>query len=1077
MACLNLSNGAFSALSWSNAASFNNGGVTIARTAPNLGMGIAGSITVQRAGVAGALNLNGDIRYAVFGASQFIALMVFDSGVGPVNRTVYIVKTVGNNLQTEQVHLQPSVPGSVNLPDISQSPGSGSLMFVWSATGTVGSVNTMSIVRSDNGVDLLNRLGPSAITGNLHADITSTQLVITHPGAGTGTSSAPRPTGTLGATPSSLAFGEAVLGASNPALGTITRNIVLRNNGTDCITVNSIAPNGAYALSPASAALLPRLLDVNETVSLDVVFAPGAAGTFNTTLTVVRTPAEGTSSIGCTGTARVAVARINTSTAAINFGAVPHPGTRVQNVNVQNTGDLNLAISIAPPPLGSSFTWAPVAGLALNVGATTPVAVTFTTPGDFAAAQVTLSVTATLGAATRTVTLDGRGCVANAVITTPPIAPMTFGQIERGFRTVRFITLRNDGDGDLTFRARITPGVNPADAALFGLVLPDNDITDAPDNRPYTVLPTTRCGAGPTGLNTVPVAVSFFADAPPGNFSANLTIDLHNATNAPAAQTWVFALTAEVIPPVPVDAVLVLDRSGSMADPVGARNKSQASLSAARLFVQMLRDNADDRAAIVRFNNNPDLVQALVPIAGNRALLEAAVAPANFVPIEGTNIGGGIIVGEIEAVKAHPSNPPVLKKAMIVLTDGMENVCFQRGGAGAWFSVTGRDTPDMYRPDYTPQDSDPLVPTPGIKIYGIGLGNPAQIDGAALNQLSTATGARYEGVTDLSGDDYFKLEKYFTQIFMETAGLAQITDPFYTIQPGDKHTHEFDILPGDVNAMVVIYDMPNMRLPFFMVSPASEVLSGNSLPPGFSLRYHSTDTARFAEFFFPNKDPARYVGRWQVVVMHEKRVCTGSINGQGEDAKDVQQGFLPAKCREFDKPVNYGICIGAGSNLRMQPFVEPGTKYIGDTLLLSAIVSEAGLPVKNSHVMVTITSPSHQVSVLPLLDDGTHLDGIADDGEYANTFIKLYEAGVYTLKFHAEGLQGNKPYAREAEHTKTVYDKRTPPKPERDPREGGPGHEQPPKRGCWLCERICRWWQKLFVSKVYGTRQTDQIVR
>jgi hypothetical protein len=175
--------------------------------------------------------------------------------------------------------------------------------------------------------------------------------------------------------------------------------------------------------------------------------------------------------------------------------------------------------------------------------------------------------------------------------------------------------------------------------------------------------------------------------------------------------------------------------------------------------------------------------------------------------------------------------------------------------------------------------------------------------------------------------------------------------------------------------------------------------------------------------------------------------------------------------------VNYGICIGAGSNLRMQPFVEPGTKYMGDTLLLSALVSEAGLPVKNSNVMVTISSPSHQVSVLPLFDDGTHLDGVADDGEYANTFIKLYEAGVYTLKFHAEGLQGNKPYSREAEHTKTVYDKRTPPKPERDPREGGPGHEQPPTRACWLCERICKWWRKLFVSRTYGTRYTDPVIK
>lgn len=247
----------------------------------------------------------------------------------------------------------------------------------------------------------------------------------------------------------------------------------------------------------------------------------------------------------------------------------------------------------------------------------------------------------------------------------------------------------------------------------------------------------------------------------------------------------------------------------------------------------------------------------------------------------------------------------------------MENRCLQIGGAGPFFSITGRNANDgMQRPDGTPQDTDPWPSSTGVKVYAIGLGQAGDVDSPALTQLASATGGSYQGAEDLTGKNYFRLEKYFTQIFMETAGLAQISDPFYTIAPGAKHKHEFDILPGDVNAMVVLYDEPGHRLPFHVESPKGEILSGNSLPAGFSIRFRSTPTARFAEFFFPPKEPDRYVGRWTVWVEHSGYVCAGNVG------KDAQAGFLPRKCEKYKNPVDYGIAIGAGSNLRMQPYVE-----------------------------------------------------------------------------------------------------------------------------------------------------------
>jgi len=65
------------------------------------------------------------------------------------------------------------------------------------------------------------------------------------------------------------AFGEAVLGASNPALATITKTATIRNNGNDCLQITAIADNAPYSLTAASRAALPVTLDPNQTFDVD----------------------------------------------------------------------------------------------------------------------------------------------------------------------------------------------------------------------------------------------------------------------------------------------------------------------------------------------------------------------------------------------------------------------------------------------------------------------------------------------------------------------------------------------------------------------------------------------------------------------------------------------------------------------------------------------------------------------------------------------------------------------------------------------------------------------------------------
>jgi hypothetical protein len=1031
VSCLNLTNGDFSPQDWSND-DFNAGALTITRSGTT-------SAFIQHANFVSGLTVTGDVRRIVIDNDRALILVVQDA-VGTSTRTVYAldITASGSSPGLELLLTQALVSPGFGLPAVAVSPGSGMLAVVSAPTDGVvpNQFANINMWRTDNGALVLN--GPISladVTGVPSGRITASQIIIRHVNSGFGAdeTSAPRPAGVLDVIGGTVDFGEGVLGAANPALATVNRTVSIQNNGTDCITIANIADNAPYSLTPTSRSQLPVVLDPGETFDVEIVFAPLTTGNnINRDLAITRNPPNGDDRIACTGDARDAIASISVSPSSIPFGTqrVGAPAT-VQTFTVTNNGEVNLTISIADEPAGSHFDWNPLVNVPLAPLANSgPQQVRFTPLADAPSPGQTITVTATNGASSRTVTLSGAGCIPNAAIAPVSLVPLDFRDpvnngLERGFRTVRVRDVTNIGDDTLTFTARIDPApapANPADAALFGLVLPENDITDAPSVRNYAVPPQFPCPPGPTGSRSEPVGVSFLADGPARTCEALLVITNHNATNT-ATLTFVVPLIAAVLNPVPVDIALVLDRSGSMADPIGTRRKMEAALSGANLLVQMLRDTADDRCAIIAYETLPETEFNIALVNGNRAGMLATLTPSVFAPGTATNIAGGAILGAEELATPHPTaTPPALKKAMVILTDGMENRAFQIGGAGSWFSITGRDAPNMWDPANNPVMTDVWPAPADAKVYAIGLGQPSQIDSAALDQLASATGGAYVGAEDLTGKSWFNLEKYFTQIFMETASLAQLADPFFSIPPGTKHVHEFDLLPGDVNFMVVLYDFQGKRLPFFIESPTGEMIKDMGVPTGFAIRAGASPTARFAEVKLPAKEPTRYAGRWRVIVAHDGYTCQGWVG------QESGPGFLPKKCRKEKNPVDYGIAIGAGSNLRMQPWVDPSTTFVGQDFRLNATLAEAGLPVLGATVKVEVKAPGGHTWTVKLDDDGASGDGAANDGDYGGRFSQTYQPGNYQLTFVAEGMIRGLAWRREAHRTKPVFSKRNPPK-------------------------------------------------
>ena len=158
-----------------------------------------------------------------------------------------------------------------------------------------------------------------------------------------------------------------------------------------------------------------------------------------------------------------------------------------------------------------------------------------------------------------------------------------------------------------------------------------------------------------------------------------------------------------------VDAVLVLDASLSMleaAAPGLAETKLDAARDAARAFLDALRLDKGDQAAVVAFNAQAQLAMALTT---DRAALDGALAAIR--PASQTCIVCGVATGAQEL--ASPRHAADHAAVLILLTDGRSNP--QPAGEAVARAAAAKAT--------------------GIRIYTIGLG--ADLDEAALRDMAT----------------------------------------------------------------------------------------------------------------------------------------------------------------------------------------------------------------------------------------------------------------------------------------------------------------------------------------------------
>src|SRR5438445_4731150 len=168
---------------------------------------------------------------------------------------------------------------------------------------------------------------------------------------------------------------------------------------------------------------------------------------------------------------------------------------------------------------------------------------------------------------------------------------LDYHQVELGFSFTKAIVVYNDGDAPLQITVSDISTGNP----LF-----------APNLKHWSTLET----GGPVLVSpgsTPHIFKETYTPLSVGSHVIRLRVDGNDLSNP----TRDITLQGQGITPIPIDSVLVLDRSGSMADSAGPRRKIDALQTAADMFVHLLRPTTGpdkiDKIGLVRFNKDNDV--------------------------------------------------------------------------------------------------------------------------------------------------------------------------------------------------------------------------------------------------------------------------------------------------------------------------------------------------------------------------------------------------------------------------------------------------------------------------------------
>ena len=422
--------------------------------------------------------------------------------------------------------------------------------------------------------------------------------------------------------------------------------------------------------------------------------------------------------------------------------------------------------------------------------------------------------------------------------------------------------------------------------------------------------------------------------------------------------------------PIPSALVMVLDRSGSMSSMEGTVSRAQRLRNAANRCLSLMADT--DHLGVVAFNHTvaaPDPL-TMGELVGNRPAAETLFTSGSALnPSGATSIGAGVLQGE--AVLSSYLASTTLNRALLVVTDGQENT------APMLSTVTVDDD-----------------------AYAVGIGTPTTVAVNALTLLTNGTG-RYTVLTGaLTGDNQFKLDKYFIQIQGDAKNTEIVSDPEGNIGFGDAHKLPFHISDVDAGFEAILLCPQADRLTFELETPDGKRLTPASVAGLVVVEYKVGPGIAFYRLIAAPKQH----GRWVAHVAFGRK-----SEGRDKGEKGMQLAALVSKPARLP----YAFLVRATSSLRLTASLTASGLNVGADVLLGATLTEGGIALDAAaSVHATLTFP-----------DGTKTDYALSPtapGRFEAS-VRGFSTGLYSAHYYASGVTlAGVSFTREAQRTVTL---------------------------------------------------------
>lgn len=478
------------------------------------------------------------------------------------------------------------------------------------------------------------------------------------------------------------------------------------------------------------------------------------------------------------------------------------------------------------------------------------------------------------------------------------------------------------------------------------------------------------------------------------------SIQFQVTSNDPANPSQIVPLIGQAIAPIPIDSVLVLDRSGSMREIAGERQKIDAMRDAADQYAHLLRrdiggSGTGDKIGFVKYNHTNQIYLPLDfvddPSASGshmeqaeEALSNDAITDSNRLKPEGTTgIGGAMQTAA--GMFTVPAGGR--KHVMVVLTDGIENEA--------------------------PYINDVIGPIqandPDLSMYSVGVG--ANIEEDKLQNITNRGNGYHQVSGDLSGVSVFDLETFYFKIFSNATGMDLVVDPTTAVPlVGDQPTvvGTARITSSDRRATFLVLDSPALRR-FYdleLLAPNGQIMGPGVTVGGVGVQHLQRYTYTIYKVVLPDVDTtSEYLGDWVLRLTPKGRWNPKAMKALLETQRELL-GYVRHDPQTGPAPIGFAAAVA--SNYRMQVAVLPSNYLPGAPVLLTATLTDRGWPARHGRVLVDVTGPNGDlIEVVRLYDDGTHGDLVAQDGTWTGQFIQTGASGSYRFLFRSLGANAN----------------------------------------------------------------------